>query len=248
MAISTADTLERVIENAKKNALKNRPNVTADTAERLINTAVAKAKSAYGVGPAPKGAKAPASGGTGGKKQGGGKKGGTPSLPAPMPELPIADYTNYYPDDVPSAAEQWTLENDPVYRQAIEMGQSAFNMARANALAEKQNIETEAAGELRDIGREASSSRERLAGNYAARGMAGGAYGALTRAEAEMNAQQIAAQTSIQDQIAALNQQYLANYGATGTDWTGTLVGQQYRNEAIQQAMQALLPRYTEVM
>ena len=105
MAISTADTLERVIENAKKNALKNRPNVTADTAERLINTAVAKAKSAYGVGPAPKGTKAPASGGTGGKKQGGGKKGGTPSLPAPMPELPIADYTNYYPDDVPSAAD-----------------------------------------------------------------------------------------------------------------------------------------------
>lgn len=246
MAVSTADTLERVIQNAKKNALKNRPNVTADTAERLINAAVNKAKSAYGVGPAPKGTKT-SGGGVGGKKKKAKKAavnfGGGGGVSAPP-----SDTTNYTPAPVERSAEKWTLENDPVYRQAIEMGQSAFNFARARALAEKQNVETQAAGELRDIGREATGARERLAGNFAARGMAGGSYGALTRAEAEANARQIAAQTSIQDQIAALNQQYLANYGATGTDWTGTLVGQQYRNEAIQQAMQALLPRYTEVV
>jgi hypothetical protein len=77
--------------------------------------------------------------------------------------------------------------------------------------------------------------------------MAGGSYGALTRAEAEANARQIAAQTSIKDQMAAVSQQYLANFGATGTDWTGTLVGQDYRNQAIQQALGALMPRYTGV-
>jgi hypothetical protein len=146
-----------------------------------------------------------------------------------------------------SAASQWTLENDPIYQQAMAGGQSAFNVARARALAEMQNTQTELAGAERDLSRSAASSRERLAGNYAARGMGGGAYGALTRAEAESNARQIAAQTSLKDQMAAVNQQYLENFGATGTDWTGTLVGQDYRNQAIQQAMSALLPRYTGV-
>jgi hypothetical protein len=145
------------------------------------------------------------------------------------------------------SAEQWSLESDPVYQQAIAGGQSAFNVARANALAQMQNQQTEAAQAEREIGESAASSRERLAGNFAARGMAGGSYGALTRAEAEANARQIAAQTSIKDQMAAVSQQYLANFGATGTDWTGTLVGQDYRNQAIQQALGALMPRYTGV-
>jgi hypothetical protein len=146
-----------------------------------------------------------------------------------------------------SAASKWTLENDPVYKQAMAGGQSAFNVARARALAEKQNVQTDLAGAERDLERSSASARERLAGNYAARGMAGGAYGALTRAEAQANARQISAQTSLKDQMAAVNQQYLEQFGATGTDWTGTLVGQDYRNQAIQQAMSSLLPRYTEV-
>jgi hypothetical protein len=146
-----------------------------------------------------------------------------------------------------SSAEQWSLESDPIYQQAIAGGQSAFNVARANALAQMQNQQTEAAQAEREIGQSAASSRERLAGNFAARGMAGGAYGALTRAEAEANARQIAAQTSIKDQMAAVSQQYLSNFGATGSDWTGTLVGQDYRNQAIQQALGALMPRYTGV-
>jgi hypothetical protein len=146
-----------------------------------------------------------------------------------------------------SAASQWSLENDPVYQQAMAGGQSAFNLARARALAQKQNVQTDIAGAERDLERSSASSRERLAGNFAARGMAGGAYGALTRAEAQANARQIAAQTSLKDQMAAVNQQYLEQFGATGTDWTGTLVGQDYRNQAIQQTLGSLMPRYTGV-
>jgi hypothetical protein len=120
-------------------------------------------------------------------------------------------------------------------------------MARAQALAEMQNRETEAARSQREIGMSAADSRERLAGNFAARGMAGGAYGALTRAEAEANARQITAQTDIKDQISALSQQYLSKFGTTDSDWTGTLAGQDYRNQAIQQALAALTPKYTAV-
>jgi hypothetical protein len=146
-----------------------------------------------------------------------------------------------------TSANQWTLQSDPIYQQAIAGGQSAFNVARAQALAQMQNQQTEAAQAEKNINKSAASSRERLAGNYAARGMAGGAYGALTRAEAEANANQIAALTSIKDQMAAVSQQYLSNFGATGTDWTGTLVGQDYRNQAIQQALSSIMPRYTGV-
>lgn len=148
---------------------------------------------------------------------------------------------------VGSAASTFNIENDPIYQQAMAGGQSAFNVARARALAGVQNTQTELAGAERDLGRSAESSRERLAGNFAARGMAGGAYGALTRAEAQANARQISAQTSLKDQMAAVNQQYLESFGATGSDWTGTMVGQDYRNQAIQQAMSSILPRYTGV-
>jgi hypothetical protein len=171
---------------------------------------------------------------------------------APMPDFGIRDdgVTGQISEGTSgssTSANQWSLESDPVYQQAIAGGQSAFNVARANALAQMQNQQTEAARAEREIGRSAASSRERLAGNYAARGMAGGAYGALTRAEAEANARQIAAQTDIKDQMAAVSQQYLANFGTPDSDWTGTLVGQDYRNQAIQQALGALMPRYTGV-
>jgi hypothetical protein len=170
--------------------------------------------------------------------------------PEPETQAPIADYTSYSATPTASAsrsAEDWTLESDPIYQQAIAGGQSAFNVARANALAQMQNQQTEAAQAEREIGQSAKSSRERLAGSFAARGLAGGSYGALTRAEAEANARQIAAQTSIKDQMAAVSQQYLANFGTADSDWTGTLVGQDYRNQAIQQALGALMPRYTGV-
>jgi hypothetical protein len=82
--------------------------------------------------------------------------------------------------------------------------------------------------------------------------MAGGAAGALTLAEQQANAKQISAQTSIKDQISALNANYLENYGnanqtdAAGNknfDWTSTLVGQNYKTQAAQNALTAQLAR-----
>lgn len=143
-----------------------------------------------------------------------------------------------------NTAVPWTLEGDPVFQAAMASGSSTFNMARNAALAAKQNAETQAASERQQLDVNAAENRRRLAGNYAARGMAGGAAGALTMAEAQANARQVADRTSIADQIAALNQDYLANYGAAGTDWTGTLMGQQYKTQAAQAAIQAQLAKY----
>jgi hypothetical protein len=141
----------------------------------------------------------------------------------------------------------WSLEGDAVYQAALASGKSAFSFAQAQALADKQNQETGAAQQRKQLDTSAAEGRRRLAGNYAARGMAGGAAGALSMAEARANAQQVAAQTSIQDQISALNNQYLSNFGnaaAEGYDWTGTLAGSQYKTQAAQAAIQAQLARY----
>ena len=151
-------------------------------------------------------------------------------------------------------APAWTLEGDPLYQSALAAGKSAFTFAQAQALADKQNQETGAAQQRKSLDTNATESRRRLAGNYASRGMAGGAAGALSQAEARANAEQVAARTSITDQLTALNNQYLQNYGdinakdpITGKstyDWTGTLDGQQYKTQAAQAAIQAQLARY----
>jgi hypothetical protein len=142
------------------------------------------------------------------------------------------------------ADSQYNIQNDPTYISAMLQGQSAFNTARANALAANQNTETGLNRQLKNMDINALSARRQLAGNYAARGMQRGSYGAYYRAQDTANAQQIAAQTDIKDQIAALNQNFLSNYGAIGTDWTGTAVGQEYRNSAIQQALASKLAQY----
>lgn len=145
----------------------------------------------------------------------------------------------------PSAsAATWQLDSDPVYQQALAGGQSAFNRSRANALSDVQNQTTAANRQLSGMKQSAAGSRRNLAGNFAARGMGRGAYGAYYRAQDQANAADIAAQTSVKDQLAALNQSFLANYGAVGTDWTATSVGQDYKNQAIQQAIAAQLARY----
>ncbi len=149
--------------------------------------------------------------------------------------------------DTTPVGAAWSLEGDPTYQAAIASGQSQFNIARANALAAKQADEASIAASRKSLDKGATESRRRLAGNYAARGMAGGAAGALTLAEAEANAQQIAARTSLQDQLSTLNSQYLANFGdatAKGYDWTGTLTGQQYKTAAAQAAIQSQLAKY----
>lgn len=145
------------------------------------------------------------------------------------------------------ATSNWAIENDPLYQSAIASGQSAFNVARAKALADLQNQQTAADTALRAQNKSAAKERRNLAGNYAARGMQGGARGAYSRAQDEANAELITAQTSTKDQLAALNQNFLANYGAVGSDWTGTTVGQDYKNQAVQQALTALTNKYTAV-
>lgn len=140
-------------------------------------------------------------------------------------------------------AAGYSVETDPYYTQALAAGQSQFNYNRFQALSDLQKQQIQAEQDQQQLSKTSAESRRRLAGNYAARGMAGGAAGALTLAEAEANANQITAQTSIKDQIAALNQNFLQTYGSTtpGSDWTGTLAGQQYKTSAIQQALQARL-------
>ena len=138
----------------------------------------------------------------------------------------------------------WTLEGDPTYQAAMANAASQFNLGRANAMANKNAQEIALNNQTRDLNVASAESRRRLAGNYAARGMAGGAAGALTLAEQQANAKQITAQTDIKDQISALNQNYLQNYGANGSDWTGTLVGQQAKTAAAQAAITAQLAKY----
>lgn len=157
------------------------------------------------------------------------------------------DMLNPVPTQVMPEAPAWSLETDPLYQMALAGGQSEFNYSRNAALADKQGQESMAASERKALDTGASESRRRLAGNYAARGMAGGAAGALSQAEARANAEQIAARTSIQNKLDALNQQFLSNYGAVGSDWTGTLAGQQYKSQAAQQALSAQLARYGSI-
>lgn len=163
---------------------------------------------------------------------------------------PVASDATSQPPAVVGAA--YTLESDPVYQAAINAGQSQFNLGRANALAAKTTQEMQLGNERKNLDVNATEARRRTAGNYAARGMAGGAAGALTLAEMQANAKQISAQTSIKDQISALNANYLETYGnaaqtdAAGNknfDWTSTLVGQNYKTQAAQAALNAQLAR-----
>lgn len=167
----------------------------------------------------------------------------TPQYQPPVYEAPTFNFT------VPEAEEAppWTLEGDPVYQAAMAQGSSQFNLARAKALADMQTTQTEAVGARRNLDTSAQENRRRLAGNFAARNMAGGAGGALAQSEARLNAEQIAQRTSITDQIDALNRNYLATFGATGTDWLGTQYGQDYRTQAAQAAINAQLGRYGSV-
>lgn len=144
----------------------------------------------------------------------------------------------------------WSLETDPLYASALAAGQAQFNYARNAALAEKQTQELGLSNQRKALDTSAAEARRRTAGNYAARGMAGGAAGALSLAEARANAEQVASRTAISDQITALNNNFLQNYGdvtAKNYDWTGTLTGQQYKTQAAQQALEAALSRLGNV-
>lgn len=146
-----------------------------------------------------------------------------------------------------SYSQQWKLHNDPVYQQAMAGGQSAFNLARANALANLQNQTTASNRQLSNMKQQGAINRRNLAGDFAARGMQGGAHGAYYRAQDQANAADIAAQTDVKDQLSQLNNNFLQNYGNVNDqnfDWTATLSGQDYKNQAIQQALSSILARY----
>lgn len=156
------------------------------------------------------------------------------------------DATSGSTTTTPIAGDPYSLNSDPVYQAAIQAGQSQFNTARAQAMASKNAQEMQLANQRKNLDVNATEARRRTAGNYAARGMAGGATGALTLAEMQANAQQITAQTDIKDQIASLNANYLETYGNAAQpnyDWTSTLIGQNYKTQAAQAALNAQLAR-----
>lgn len=136
---------------------------------------------------------------------------------------------------------EWTLEGDPNYQASIRAAGSQFRADQANALAQNQYQATDLNQRAETITRDSLQARKELAGNFAARGMAGGAAGALTYAQAEANARDVTARTSLIDQIAELNKNWVSTYGAVGTDWQGTLRGQAATDAARQQAIAARL-------
>lgn len=147
----------------------------------------------------------------------------------------------------PVSATQPDIYSDPVYLTQLQYGQNAFNTARTNALGDKERATLGIQDELAARKPSAEQSRRRLAGNYAARGMGGGRSGALSRAEAQQNAQELTARTSLRDQISELNRQFVANYGADGSDWLGTAAGVAAQSGAVQAAINARLAGITTV-
>jgi len=139
------------------------------------------------------------------------------------------------------------IYSDPVYLRQLQFAQTAFNNARTNALADKERETLYTQEELEGRKTTAEQARRRLAGNYAARGMGGGRSGALSRAEATQNAQELAARTTLRDKISELNRQFVANYGAEGSDWLGTSAGASAQSEAVQAAINARLAGLTTV-
>lgn len=151
------------------------------------------------------------------------------TVPTPQPVQEAAP--------APEAAPEWSVYNDPFYLQQLQDAQNQFNMERINALGDVQYQEVGINRQLDERPATAEAARRRLAGNYASRGMAGGGYGALSRAEAEQNARELTARTSLRDQITELNRQFVGQFGAEGTDWLGTYRGSQAQNNAIQAAI-----------
>lgn len=147
----------------------------------------------------------------------------------------------------PVSATEPDIYSDPVYLTQLQYGQNAFNMARINALGDKERATLGIQDELQARVPAAEQARRRLAGNYAARGMGGGRSGALSRAEAQQNAQELTARTSLRDQISELNRQFVANYGAEGSDWLGTAAGATAQSGALQAAINARLAGITTV-
>ena len=161
--------------------------------------------------------------------------------PAPAP-APAQEAAPAEPEPTP-----YNVYDDPFYQQALQGAQSEFNLARIDALANQQYQERPIQRQLEDRPGVAEQQRRRLAGNFAARGMGGGRAGVLTRAEAELNAREIANRTGLREQIAELGRQFTSRFGAEGTDWLGTRAGYEAQQRALQLALQNRLGGLTTV-
>lgn len=171
-----------------------------------------------------------------------------PPAGEPVQVLPPVEPIAPVEEAVPVVEETpYSVYSDPFYQQALQGAQSQFNLERASAEANKQYEQRGIQRQLDERPQTAEAQRRRLAGNYAARGMAGGRAGALTRAEADMNAREITARTGLREQMAELNRQFVSQFGAAGTDWLGTLRGSQAQQAAIQTALQNRLAGMTTV-
>lgn len=133
--------------------------------------------------------------------------------------------------------------NDYTYNMSLNAGQTAFEAARAAALANQQENQLALEDAQQQRNQNAEGSRRNLAGNFAKRGMMGGQGGAFSRAQDYENAQLVASQTSTKGQIDALNRNFLSQYGTGQGDWTSTNAGIGYKNQAIQQALAAAQAR-----
>ena len=178
----------------------------------------------------------------------------TPTPPGPVEEtvpeeiIPTPTPSSSAPAPAPAPEPTpYNVYDDPNYQAALAAAQSQFNLERIGALGAKQYQDLAIERTLENRPDIAEGQRRRLAGNFAARGMAGGRYGALTRAEAELNAQELAQRTGLREQMAELDRQFTSQFGAEGTDWLGTLRGQQAQQNAIQQALAARLGGLTTV-
>lgn len=145
------------------------------------------------------------------------------------------------------APTPYNVYDDPFYQQALAAAQSQFNLDRINALAGMQYQQLPIQRQLDMRPQEAEAARRRLAGNFASRGMAGGRYGALTRAEAQANARELSARTGLREQIAELGRQFTSQFGAEGTDWLGTRRGMEAQQSALQAALQNRLAGLTTI-
>lgn len=171
----------------------------------------------------------------------------SPVVSETEPEFSLGP-VNFVVDEEPAPeATPYSVYDDPFYQQALASAQSRFNLDRIDALAGKQYQELPIQRQLDLRPQQAEAARRRLAGNYAARGMAGGRAGVLSRAEAEANAREIASRTSLREQIAELNRQFTSQFGAEGTDWLGTRRGMEAQQAAIQAALQNRLAGLTTV-
>ena len=143
------------------------------------------------------------------------------------------------------ATNVYDFSKDPNYNQFLNAAQTQFETERTNKLAsiQRDQIALQTAQDTANL--DAETARKNLAGAFAKRGMMGGRGGAFQRSQAMQNARLASQQISTKNQIAALNEDFIRNYGTGTGDWTATGRGQAYNQQAIDQALALATQRIT---